>query len=63
MASVSNTIAKYALSTYELYRAGRRGGENAPPWDNKSMFVFYIELVTGKRTSLFFSRDQSERRL
>ncbi|KAF7428415.1 E3 ubiquitin-protein ligase hrd1 [Pleurotus ostreatus] len=46
MASVSNTIAKYALSTYELHRAGRRGGENAPPWDNKSMFVFYIELVT-----------------
>ncbi|KAF4567725.1 E3 ubiquitin-protein ligase hrd1 [Pleurotus pulmonarius] len=46
MASVSNTIAKYVLSTYELYRAGRRGGENAPPWDNKSMFVFYIELAT-----------------
>ncbi|THV06784.1 hypothetical protein K435DRAFT_960381 [Dendrothele bispora CBS 962.96] len=46
MASVSNTIAKYTLSSYDFYRAGRRGGENAPPWENKSMWVFYIELVT-----------------
>jgi E3 ubiquitin-protein ligase synoviolin len=42
-----NTISKYLLSAYELRRAGRRGGENAPPWDNKSMWVFYIELATG----------------
>ncbi|KAK1229177.1 E3 ubiquitin-protein ligase hrd1 [Marasmius sp. AFHP31] len=47
MASVSNTIAKYLLSAYELRRAGQRGGENAPPWENKSMWVFYIELTTG----------------
>ncbi|KAL0072810.1 E3 ubiquitin-protein ligase hrd1 [Marasmius tenuissimus] len=46
MASVSNTIAKYLLSAYELRRAGQRGGENAPPWENKSMWVFYIELTT-----------------
>ena len=49
MASVMNTIAKYLLSAYDLRRAGRRGGENAPPWENKSMWVFYIELVTGER--------------
>ena len=48
MASVMNTIAKYLLSAYDLRRAGRRGGENAPPWENKSMWVFYIELVTGE---------------
>ncbi|KAG5636360.1 hypothetical protein H0H81_008308 [Sphagnurus paluster] len=46
LASVLNTISKYLLSTYELRRAGRRGGENAPPWENKSMWVFYIELAT-----------------
>jgi len=48
MASALNTIAKYVLSLYELRRAGRRGGENAPPWENKSMWFFYIELATGK---------------
>jgi E3 ubiquitin-protein ligase synoviolin len=48
MASVMNTIAKYLLSAYDLRRAGRRGGEDAPPWENKSMWVFYIELVTGE---------------
>jgi len=42
-----NTILKYCLSTYDLRRAGRRGGENAPPWENKSIWIFYIELVTG----------------
>ncbi|KAF9484482.1 hypothetical protein BDN70DRAFT_872509 [Pholiota conissans] len=46
MASVMNTILKYLLSTYDLRRAGRRGGENAPPWENKSMWTFYIELAT-----------------
>ncbi|KAF9047304.1 hypothetical protein BJ165DRAFT_1465059 [Panaeolus papilionaceus] len=46
MASVMNTIMKYLLSAYDLRRAGRRGGENAPPWENKSVWVFYIELAT-----------------
>jgi E3 ubiquitin-protein ligase synoviolin len=46
MASLMNTMSKYVLSTYDLRRAGRRGGENAPPWENKSMWVFYIELAT-----------------
>lgn len=51
MASIGNVIAKYLLSTYELYRAARRGGENAPAWENKSMWLFYIELATGWSTS------------
>ncbi|KAJ3574657.1 hypothetical protein NP233_g1625 [Leucocoprinus birnbaumii] len=46
MASIMNTILKYMLSAYDLRRAGRRGGENAPPWENKSMWIFYIELAT-----------------
>jgi hypothetical protein len=41
MASVMNTIAKYTLSAYALCRAGRKG-------ENKCMWVFYIELVTGE---------------
>jgi E3 ubiquitin-protein ligase synoviolin len=49
MASALNASTKYFLSLYELRRASQRGGENAPPWENKSMWVFYIELSTGKR--------------
>jgi len=40
-------MAKYALSALEFRRAATRGGENAPPWENKSMWVFYVDLVTG----------------
>lgn len=54
-----NTILKYLLSTYDLRRAGRRGGENAPPWENKSMWIFYIELATGK-VPFFLSLSASE---
>ncbi|KAJ7755701.1 hypothetical protein DFH07DRAFT_743121 [Mycena maculata] len=46
VATVANTVSKYLLCAYELRRAGQRGGENAPPWENKSMWVFYIELAT-----------------
>lgn len=54
MASILNTISKYLLSTYELRRAGQRGGENAPPWENKSMWIFYIELATGTLSTFLF---------
>jgi E3 ubiquitin-protein ligase synoviolin len=40
-------MAKYALGIYELRRAASRGGAQAPPWEAKSMYVFYIELLTG----------------
>lgn len=46
MASAMNTTAKYCICVIDLRRARQRGGENAPPWQNKSMWVFYIELVT-----------------
>ncbi|KAG1851666.1 hypothetical protein F4604DRAFT_1592364 [Suillus subluteus] len=46
MASAMNTTAKYGVCVIDLRRARQRGGENAPPWQNKSMWVFYIELVT-----------------
>ncbi|KAG8213762.1 hypothetical protein J3R82DRAFT_10471 [Butyriboletus roseoflavus] len=46
MASAMNVIAKYLICVIDLRRAQQRGGENAPPWQNKSMWIFYVELVT-----------------
>ncbi|KAI0940486.1 hypothetical protein AcW1_003667 [Taiwanofungus camphoratus] len=46
MASALNAMARYVLSVLDYRRARTRGGENAPPMENKSMYVFYIELVT-----------------
>lgn len=46
MASALNITAKYIICVADLRRARQRGGENAPPWQNKSMWVFYVELVT-----------------
>ena len=47
MASALNSLARYGLSSIELRRASTRGGANAPAWENKSMYIFYIELLTG----------------
>ncbi|KAI0320765.1 hypothetical protein OF83DRAFT_1052428 [Amylostereum chailletii] len=46
LASSLNSMAKYLLSAYEFKRATARGGENAPPWENKSMLIFYVDLAT-----------------
>ncbi|VDC03607.1 unnamed protein product [Peniophora sp. CBMAI 1063] len=46
IASAVNSLAKYTLCAYEHRRAAVRGGENAPPWENKSMYTFYIDLFT-----------------
>ncbi|KAK7685353.1 hypothetical protein QCA50_011717 [Cerrena zonata] len=46
VASTLNAISRYFLNIFEYRRATRRGGENAAPWESKSMYVFYIELVT-----------------
>jgi hypothetical protein len=40
-------MAKYFLSVWDLRRASTRGGADAPPWEAKSTYNFYIELVTG----------------
>ena len=39
---------KYGIACYDLLRARNRGAENAPVWEDKSMYIFYVELVTGK---------------
>ncbi|KAH7888359.1 hypothetical protein F5I97DRAFT_1803889 [Phlebopus sp. FC_14] len=46
MAGAMNVTAKYLICVIDVRRAQGRGGENAPPWQNKSMWVFYVELVT-----------------
>ncbi|KAI8975926.1 hypothetical protein BD414DRAFT_446868 [Trametes punicea] len=46
LASALNAMLRYGLSILDLRRARSRGGENAPPWENKSMYIFYIELLT-----------------
>ncbi|EIN11941.1 hypothetical protein PUNSTDRAFT_119134 [Punctularia strigosozonata HHB-11173 SS5] len=46
MASALNSVAKYVLSCVELRRARTRGGETALPWEDKSVYNFYIELTT-----------------
>ncbi|KAJ1305778.1 hypothetical protein OPQ81_010508 [Rhizoctonia solani] len=46
LASLLNSWLKYLISIYDLYRASRRGGEEAPPWEHKSMYIFYVELLT-----------------
>ncbi|KAF9254792.1 hypothetical protein L218DRAFT_1042344 [Marasmius fiardii PR-910] len=39
-------VSEYLLSSYELRQAGQRGGETTPPWENRSMWVFYIVFIT-----------------
>jgi E3 ubiquitin-protein ligase synoviolin len=47
LASALNSIAKYSINIIEFRHARTHGGETAPPWENKSMYLFYIELFTG----------------
>lgn len=47
LASALNSIAKYCINIIEFRHARTNGGEAAPPWENKSMYLFYIELCTG----------------
>ncbi|EJD03016.1 uncharacterized protein FOMMEDRAFT_123168 [Fomitiporia mediterranea MF3/22] len=46
LAGLGNSVAKYVIALIDLRRASLRGGENAPPWEDKSMLVFYVELAT-----------------
>ncbi|KAF8518735.1 hypothetical protein JB92DRAFT_2901399 [Gautieria morchelliformis] len=46
MASALNSMVKYFIIFYDVRRAAMRGGENAPVWEDKSMYIFYVELAT-----------------
>lgn len=59
LASLVNSVAKYSISMLDLRRASVRGGENAPPWEDKSMWIFYVELVTGMSTTFALHYDST----
>ncbi|KIY66196.1 hypothetical protein CYLTODRAFT_491662 [Cylindrobasidium torrendii FP15055 ss-10] len=44
--TVFNTMSKYLLSCYDFRRASTRGGDTAPPWEAKSIWTFYVDLIT-----------------
>ncbi|KAG9027847.1 E3 ubiquitin-protein ligase hrd1 [Tulasnella sp. JGI-2019a] len=46
LASLMNAWLKYVIAAYDLRRASTRGGENAPLWEDRSMYIFYVELLT-----------------
>lgn len=49
IAAISGTWARYAVGVVDLHRA--RGRADAPPWEEKSMYLFYIDLAVGKWSS------------
>ena len=46
--AVIHSALKYSLHVYELLRARTRGGATAPPWEDKSLYNFYIDLATSR---------------
>jgi E3 ubiquitin-protein ligase synoviolin len=46
LASIMGTVARYGVNCLDIRRA--RGREDAPAWEAKSMYMFYIDLAVGK---------------
>jgi E3 ubiquitin-protein ligase synoviolin len=46
LASIHGTMARYVVNCLDLRRA--RGREDAPAWEQKSMYMFYIDLGVGQ---------------
>jgi E3 ubiquitin-protein ligase synoviolin len=49
VAAIGGTWARYAVGVADLHRA--RGRADAPPWEEKSMYLFYIDLAVGTSSS------------
>ena len=47
LASIMGVTARYGVGLWDLHRA--RGREDAPVWEEKSMYLFYIDLAVGER--------------
>jgi E3 ubiquitin-protein ligase synoviolin len=45
LASIVGTAARYGVNCLDIRRA--RGREDAPAWEAKSMYMFYIDLAVG----------------
>lgn len=46
LASILGTCARYSVGIIDLRRA--RGREDAPSWEEKSMYLFYVDLGVGE---------------
>lgn len=46
IASISGTWARYIVGIIDLRRA--RGRADAPAWEEKSTYLFYIDLIVGE---------------
>jgi len=46
LASIWGSIGRYAIGVIDLRRA--RGREDAPSWEEKSMYIFYVDLAVGE---------------
>jgi E3 ubiquitin-protein ligase synoviolin len=46
LASIGGTSARYTVGIIDLRRA--QGREDAPSWEEKSMYLFYVDLGVGK---------------
>jgi len=46
LASITGTAARYGVNCLDIRRA--RGREDAPAWEAKSMYMFYIDLAVGE---------------
>jgi E3 ubiquitin-protein ligase synoviolin len=46
LASIQGTMARYGVNCLDIRRA--RGREDAPAWEAKSMYLFYIDLAVGE---------------
>lgn len=46
LASISGTAARYGIGLIDLRRA--RGRVDAPSWEEKSMYLFYVDLAVGE---------------
>ncbi len=47
-------VAKYLVNLYDIWRAANMGGEDAPEWEEKSMWIVYVELASGACCSVAF---------
>lgn len=57
IAAISGTWARYGVGVMDLQRA--RGRADAPPWEEKSMYLFYIDLAVGMSAPTFDSAVNS----
>ena len=61
IASIAGTSARYIIGSWDLRRA--RGRPDAPSWEEKSMYLFYVDLAVGMfllpRLLLDTNRDQT----